>query len=83
MNTTLPHFGALFAQLGLPNDDQSIAEFLAEHSPMAPDLWLPEAPFWSASQAAFLREAWCQDAEWSSVVDQLSEALQGPKTSRP
>lgn len=83
MNTTLPHFGALFAQLGLPNDDQSIAEFLAGHASIAPGKRLPDAPFWSTSQAAFLREALNQDAEWSGVVDQLSKALQDSEAPQP
>lgn len=83
MNTTQPHFAALFAQLGLPDDDQSIAEFLVKHRSMAQDMRLAEAPYWTPSQAAFLREALSQDAEWALVVDQLSKALQAPEASQP
>jgi len=83
MNTTPPHFGALFAQLGLPNDDHSIAQFLASHANLAPGLRLPDAPYWTTSQAAFLREALSQDAEWAVVVDQLSKALEGPEAPLP
>ena len=83
MNTTPPHFGALFAQLGLPDDDQSIAAFLVNHRSMAHDMRLPDAPYWTASQAAFLQEALSQDAEWSGMVDQLSKALQGPEATLP
>ena len=83
MNTTQPHFAALFAQLGLPDDDQSIAEFLAKHRSMAQDMRLADAPYWSPSQAAFLREALSQDAEWAVVVDQLSKALEGPEAPLP
>ena len=83
MHTTQPHFAALFAQLGLPDDDQSIADFLMKHRSMAQDMRLAEAPYWSASQAAFLREALSQDAEWALVVDQLSKALEAPESSRP
>jgi len=83
MNTTPPHFGALFAQLGLPNDDQSIAQFLASHRSQGQGLRLPDAPYWTTSQAAFLREALSQDAEWSGVVDQLSKALEGPEAPLP
>jgi hypothetical protein len=81
MNTTPPHFGALFSQLGLPSDDESIAQFLASHATLAQGLRLPDAPFWTTAQAAFLREALSQDAEWSDVVDHLSKALQGPETA--
>jgi len=83
MNTTLPHFAALFAQLGLPDDDQSIAEFLAKHRSMAHGMRLAEAAYWTPSQAAFLREALSQDAEWAVVVDQLSKALESPQASQP
>lgn len=83
MNTTQPGFAALFAQLGLPDDDQSIAEFLVKHRSIAQDKRLADAPYWSTSQAAFLREALSQDAEWAVVVDQLSKALQGPETPQP
>lgn len=72
------HFSELFAQLGLPNDANSIANFLALHAPMAANVKLADAPFWSASQASFLRESLLQDSDWSNTVDQLNEALQGP-----
>ncbi|MCW2311625.1 DUF2789 domain-containing protein [Rhodoferax antarcticus] len=81
MNTTPPHFGALFAQLGLPDDDESIAAFLVKHRSMARNMRLPDAPYWSASQASFLREALTQDAEWAVVVDQLSKALEDPEVT--
>lgn len=72
------HFSELFAQLGLPNDANSIANFLALHAQMAANVKLADAPFWSASQASFLRESLLQDSDWSNTVDQLNEALQGP-----
>jgi hypothetical protein len=50
---------------------------------MAQDMRLADAPYWSPSQAAFLREALSQDAEWAVVVDQLSKALEGPEASLP
>jgi hypothetical protein len=71
-------FSDLFAQLGLPNDDKGIAQFLAAHRPLAGDVRLPDAPFWSPAQAAFLREALMQDSDWAELADQLSEALRGP-----
>jgi hypothetical protein len=36
---------------------------------------LPDAPYWTLSQAAFLREALMQDSDWTDMVDQLSLAL--------
>jgi hypothetical protein len=36
---------------------------------------LPDAPFWTPAQAAFLRETLQQDTDWSQQVDHLSQAL--------
>lgn len=77
MDMSLHRFTDLFAQLGLASDEASIRGFIAAHAPLAPDLALAEAPFWSASQAAFLREEIGRDAEWAEVVDRLSLALRG------
>lgn len=65
----------LFEQLGLPSDRQAIAHFLTIHTPLAGTLDLHEAPFWTPAQAAFLQESLRQDADWSGVVDNLSEVL--------
>jgi hypothetical protein len=73
------HFSELFAQLGLPSDDQGIARFLMDHTPLAGDVKLPDAAFWSPAQAAFLREALLQDSDWAEPADQLSQALRGPE----
>jgi len=78
MDTSTHRFTELFAQLGLPADAQSIAHFLAMHSPLAGNIKLPDATFWSPAQATFLREALLQDSDWAEVVDQLSEALRAP-----
>ncbi len=78
MDGTIPSFSDLFAQLGLPTDDASIKAFLHAHSPVPADIDLPNAPFWSQAQAAFLREEWHGDAEWAQVVDQLDLALRAP-----
>lgn len=72
-------FHELFAQLGLPSDDQGIAKFLIDHTPLAGNIKLPEAAFWSPAQATFLREALLQDSDWAEPADQLSQALRGPK----
>ena len=76
MNTPVHRFSELFAQLGMPNDTHSIAQFLSTHAAQAQDVRLPDAPFWTESQAAFLRESLSQDSDWSGLVDQLSKALQ-------
>jgi len=79
MEKSAHRFGDLFAQLGLPCDDRGISKFLCTHTPLAGDIKLPDAPFWSPAQAAFLREALLQDSDWAELVDQLSEALRGPE----
>jgi hypothetical protein len=76
MNMPTHHTSELFAQLGLPNDAWSITQFVNTHAPMAQGVRLPDAPFWTCSQAAFLSESLSQDSDWSGLVDQLSKALQ-------
>ena len=68
-------FAELFTQLGLDTDDKSISGFLETHAPLAGDVRLAEAPFWSTSQATFLREKILEDADWAEVVDQLDASL--------
>lgn len=72
-----PHhrFHELFAQLGLPSDDDSIHRFILEHSPLRGDIKLEDAPFWAPAQAQLLRETLVEDADWSEVVDHLNAAL--------
>jgi hypothetical protein len=72
-------FSELFAQLGLPCTAQEIARFLTAHTPLSDSVRLPDAPFWTPSQAAFLQESLVQDSDWSGVVDQLNKALRGPE----
>jgi hypothetical protein len=66
---------ALFKQLGLPDDAESIDKFIATHSPLKPELHLADAFFWSESQAELLREEILDDADWAEVVDQLDVML--------
>lgn len=75
MDNAIHHFHDLFAQLGLPSDAQSIANFLTDHATTVDSLALPDADYWTPSQAAFLREALIEDADWAILVDQLSKAL--------
>ena len=65
----------LFAQLGQPNDDASIATFIETHSPLADGVQLYEAAFWTPAQAGFLREAILEDGDWAEVVDELNNDL--------
>jgi hypothetical protein len=67
-------FCELFAQLGLPTSEEDIRKFIAEH--MLPgDTRLPDAEFWTHTQAEFLREAWKADADWAPIIDQLNNSL--------
>lgn len=65
---------ALFDQLGLDSDQQSIETFIGQH-PLDPDTKLVDAPFWSEQQANFLKEQFHADAEWAPVVDELNQRL--------
>jgi hypothetical protein len=71
----MQRFSDLFAQLGLPADVDGIAGFLATHSPLAGNIKLADAPFWTPAQTEFLREAVVEDSDWAGPVDQLDEAL--------
>lgn len=77
MDTTTHHdLAALFAQLGLPNAPHELQAFIRRHRPLPQTLNLSEAPFWNASQVAFLREQWQQDdGDWCGAIDQLNAAL--------
>jgi hypothetical protein len=78
MDTTENSLEKLFAQLGLADDMESIERFVAQHSPLPGEVLLCDAPFWSPSQAAFLRNAWKSDAEWVPMVDTLDTMLRKP-----
>ena len=75
MDQSNHRFSELFAQLGLPADDQAIAQFIATHSPLRADIDLADAPFWTPAQATFLKEEKLEDADWAELVDQLDVAL--------
>jgi hypothetical protein len=65
----------LFRQLGLPSTQADIDSFIAEHRPLAGEIRLADAPFWTSGQAQFLREEIGEDAEWAEIVDQLNVLL--------
>jgi len=75
MDKPIHRFSELFAQLGLPADEQAIGQFIATHAPLRADIDLADAPFWTESQAAFLKEEKLEDADWAELVDQLNLAL--------
>ena len=78
MDNSFHRFSELFAQLGLPADEQSIQAFIATHSPLPDTILLADAPFWTPAQAALLRDEVLEDADWAEVVDQLNLALRAP-----
>ena len=65
----------LFAKLGLPNSDSEIEAFIARYRPLPQAEPLASAGFWTAEQAAFLREARQPYSDWAEVVDELNELL--------
>ncbi|MCW0504610.1 hypothetical protein A9R10_02510 [Aeromonas piscicola] len=65
---------ALFDQLGLANDELSLHRFIHEHR-LDNQTLLPEADFWTQSQANFLRDALWDDSDWSEAIDQLDVLL--------
>ncbi|MBA3998106.1 MAG: DUF2789 domain-containing protein [Candidatus Accumulibacter sp.] len=75
MQSSQHTFSDLFAQLGLPSDEASIDRFLATHAPLPEAVPLTQAPFWTPSQRAFLREEILGDADWAELVDALNERL--------
>ncbi len=75
MQAQLHSMSHLFAQLGLPADDAAIESFIASHRPLASGTALYRAPFWSASQRAFLKEEIIEDADWAGVIDELNGRL--------
>lgn len=75
MDMLAPSMQSLFAQLGEPNDEASIARFIELHGHLRGHTPLHEAPFWSGAQATFLRDAIAQDANWAPVVDTLNARL--------
>lgn len=65
----------LFSQLGLPDSYAEIEQFIATHRPLANEVALADAPFWSPPQARFLGEELAEDADWAELVDQLNLRL--------
>ena len=79
MNQPEHRFSELFAQLGLPSQEKEIRQFMRDNSPLAREIELPAAPFWTPAQSAFLREEILKDADWAAVIDQLNLGLRAPR----
>ncbi len=75
MDTSTHTFSALFQQLGLASDKDSIEQFIRTHQLFSTEVPLHEASFWNESQATFLRDAISSDSDWAEVVDELNNSL--------
>ena len=62
----------LFAKLGLPNTPAAINAFIEKHRPLPQAEPLASATFWTADQAAFLRDARQEHTAWAEIVDELN-----------
>lgn len=74
MDTSQHDLEGLFQQLGLPTETHDIRAFVASH-PLPHNISIEDAPFWTASQSAFLKQSLDNDAEWSAAVDRLASLL--------
>ncbi|MFB2867092.1 DUF2789 family protein, partial [Aeromonas veronii] len=52
--------------------------FVHDH-PLDNETLLPEAGFWNAAQASFLRDALWNDSNWCEAIDQLDVMLRQPR----
>lgn len=75
MDTDIHTLADLFRQLGLADDKAAIESFIQKHRPLPGDVALADAPFWSESQAQFLREEKDDDADWAELIDALAVRL--------
>ena len=75
MELTEHNLNTLFEQLGLDSSESAIDAFINQHKPIPHEVLLHEADFWTPAQAAFLKEALEEDADWAIVVDSLDSML--------
>lgn len=78
MERPVHNLSSLFAQLGEPNDEASIARFIETHGPLPDAQRFHEASFWTPSQARFLCESLLNDADWADAADELNMRLHQP-----
>lgn len=74
MDTSSHSMQTLFAQLGLPNGDVAIENFI-QNNHLPDDIPLESAAFWSAGQAQFIHESIAEDSDWAEAVDHLDAQL--------
>jgi Protein of unknown function (DUF2789) len=75
MDTTRVTMNQLFAQLGLPDDDDSIRAFVKANRPLPMTVRLYEAPFWTPGQAQLIEQKLKDDGEWALLIDTLNAQL--------
>lgn len=75
MEDLIPSMTRLFDQLGLSSAPATIEAFIAAHKPLPSTTALADAPFWSSSQAEFLRCEVAEDTDWAIVIERLNAAL--------
>ena len=75
MDRSTHTINTLFEQLGLPNEDQYIDQFIRTHTLFSQEIKLDEATFWTPSQASFIKESLEDDSDWAEVVDDLNTRL--------
>ena len=75
MDLSAHTLATLFEQLGLPATEAAINAFIAQHSPLDPQLTLQEASFWNPGQRSFLIEALAEDSDWTEMVEHLDAFL--------
>lgn len=74
MDMSANNIETLFAQLGLDNSAEAIAQFAMSHR-LSKDVYVNNAPYWNDGQRHFLQDALRQDSEWSETVDLLNVML--------
>lgn len=74
MSNPQPRMTNLFLQLGLPATPEAIAQFILTHQ-LPADVAIGAAAIWDESQRQFLSEQLGADGDWSTIVDELNEAL--------
>lgn len=75
MDTHTSTINNLFEQLGLEGSDEAIEQFVSDNGPIAKEVPLWEADFWSPAQASLLKQMKEEDADWAPTVDELDVML--------